>query len=222
MKDGQRAGIGSGIGSRCSSNQPSASSPFGNALARKAATGDPKALSDLLERVRRRAVEHALARTQDSDGAEDIAQEVLIRVFKSIQTFRFQSRFSTWVFRLTENQIQSWFRSRASANRAEEKALLLEGEFRPFRHIEMSLDAERLRKTLKKAIKGLPELQDRTFRLVVLQELEPCEAARVLGKSQTNVRASLSRARVRVRKNLLEQAPALVGDLGSVRPLQAG
>ena len=164
------------------------------------------------------ALRHALARTQDLDDAEDVAQEVLIRVLNSIHTFRFQSRFSSWVYRITENQIRHQFRSRASVDLGEKRAHLRESDSNPEPHSEVSVDTKRLWDMVNTVVEGLPELQDQAFRLVALQEWKPCEAARALGKSQTNVRASLSRARVKIRGRLLERAPALVRDLGYSEP----
>ncbi|MBT8396747.1 MAG: RNA polymerase sigma factor [Gemmatimonadetes bacterium] len=167
------------------------------------------------------ALRHALIRTQDPDDAEDVAQEVLILVLKSIGSFRFRSKFSSWVYRITENQIQSQVRSRASTevkkSRVRVKAECPTVDSSP----ELAVDASRLWDAVTSVVDGLPKLQDRTFRLVAIQDWKPCEAAQALGKSQTNVRASLSRARVKIRERLLEKAPALVMDLGFSEPNRA-
>ncbi len=193
----------------------------GDALAKDAISGDPIALSDLLRWAREMALRHALARTQDLDDAEDVAQEVLIRVLNSIHSFRFHSKVSSWVYRITENQIQSQFRSRASVDLAKKRAHVREVDPNRELQSEVSVDAERLWDTVNAVVEGLPELQDRTFRLVALQDFKPCEAAQALGKSQTNVRASLSRARVKIRERLFERAPALMTDLGYTGPDRA-
>jgi len=200
---------------------PRTSKASRHTLVEKAIAGDEGALADLLEWVRVRAMRQVISRIQDPDEAEDVAQEVLIRVFRSLHTFRFQSRFSTWVFRIIENQLQSHFRFKASANRVEEKALLAHSNPHPACFTEVTVDAEKLRKTVSAAVERLPALQNRVFRLVALQAWEPCEAARALGKSQTNVRASLSRARGKIRELLLEGTPGLMRDLGHLEPPQA-
>lgn len=221
MEKRSREGAKNGSGGQEISAPRKTSTSSRKTLVAQAIAGDREALSDLLTWVRERALRQAMAKTQDPDEAEDIAQEVLIRVFRSLHTFRFQSRFSSWVFRIIENQIQSRFRSKASAQRAEREALLLEGNLHPSCHTEITVDADRLWDTVKTAADGLPELQDRVFRLVAIKAWEPCDAARALGKSQTNVRATLSRARVKIRERLLDQAPALVRDLGYLEPHRA-
>jgi len=60
---------------------------------------------------------------------------------------------------------------------------------------------------------ALPPLQLATFRLVDLDGLRPCEAARALGKTQANIRSSLSRARQRVRELVQEARAELAEDL---------
>jgi len=210
----------SGLADSSSPDAPT-SDRNGDALARDAIAGDRKALSDLLTFTRELALRHAQVRTQDSDDAEDIAQEVMIRVLESLHTFRFQSRFSSWVYRITENQVQSQFRSRATVTLVEERAQLRESAPIPKHRSGVSVDAKRLWDTVGSVMEGLPDLQHRTFRLVAFQQLKPSEAAQALGKSQTNVRASLCRARVKIRERLLEAAPALVGDLGYCEPHRA-
>jgi RNA polymerase sigma factor (sigma-70 family) len=125
------------------------------------------------------------------------------------------------VYRITENQVLNQVRCRASVDLAEKRARLREGDQNQAPPPEDSVDAERLWETVNTVVECLPELQDRAFRLVALQDLKPCEAARALGKSQTNIRASLSRARVKIRNRLLEQAPDLVRDLGYSEPHRA-
>ena len=195
--------------------------PRDDVLARLAVLGDQVALSDLLALVRAQALRHAWTRLHDWDEAEDVAQEVLVRVLNSIHTFRFESSFSGWVYRIIENQIKSYFRSRASAELAERKASLLESRPPAIPLPEIRIDVERLWATVRSLLADLPELQERTFKLVVLQDLNPCEVALALGKSQTNVRASLSRARLKIRKRLSRRAPALVEDLGCSKPYRA-
>jgi len=202
------------------STSPEAQTPVakGDALAMDAIAGDRRALSDLLRFTRDLALRHALARTQDLDNSEDIAQEVLVRVLESLHSFRFQSRFSSWVYRITENQIQTQVRSRARVDRNKERAHRRPDDPRLEPHPEVSLDAKRLWVTVNTVVAGLPELQGHVFRLVDLQQLEPCEAAQALGKSPANVRSSLCRVRVKIRERLLERAPALVRDLGYAQP----
>ena len=163
--------------------------------------------------ARNMAVRQSLARTQDLDDSEDIAQEVLIRVYLHLPGFRFQSKFSSWVFRITENETRAFFRKRTSALSAEERSFFLGTALEPDQATDSRADMEEAWAALEEIMAKLPAFQRKVFQLAAFDQLRPCETARVLGKSQTNVRASLHRARTKIRKQLLAVAPAVAEDL---------
>ncbi len=77
-----------------------------------ALTGDEKEMNDLLGRVRAQAFRHAMVRTGDQDESDDIAQEAMVRVFRSLDGFRFRSKLATWVHRVAEEESPLGFCSR--------------------------------------------------------------------------------------------------------------
>lgn len=193
----------------------------GHGLVRDAISGCQDSLCNLLTLARDQAYRQTVARVEDSDEAEDVAQEVMIRVFRSIHTFRFQSSFLSWVYRITENQLCAEFRSKAAARRKSRRSGRLKTPSQQVSRTATWIDAEKLWDAVGSATRCLPELQNRAFGLVVFQGLEPHEVARALGKSQTNIRSSLSRARAKVRKRLEETAPAMLEDLKLIEPRPA-
>jgi RNA polymerase sigma-70 factor, ECF subfamily len=65
--------------------------------------GDTAAFEQLVYMYDKNVLSLALKYTKDEDIAKDIYQDVFIRVFKGLKNFRFQSEFSTWIFRITTN-----------------------------------------------------------------------------------------------------------------------
>src|SRR5512140_3021817 len=65
--------------------------------------GDNNAFEKLVYLYDRTVLSLALKYIRDEDLAKDIYQEVFIRVFKGLKNFRFESEFSTWLFRITTN-----------------------------------------------------------------------------------------------------------------------
>jgi RNA polymerase sigma-70 factor (ECF subfamily) len=65
--------------------------------------GQPEAFRELLARYRRSAVTLAFQMLGNMEDAEDVAQEAFVRVFQSIASFRMQSSFSTWLYRIVAN-----------------------------------------------------------------------------------------------------------------------
>src|SRR5436305_6230368 len=82
-------------------------------LTQKAADGDMKAFEQLYQRHNRRVYSLCLRMTQNVTEAEDLAQEVFIQLFRKIGSFRGESAFTTWLHRLTVNQVLMHFRKRA-------------------------------------------------------------------------------------------------------------
>ncbi|HKO45285.1 MAG TPA: RNA polymerase sigma factor [Pyrinomonadaceae bacterium] len=80
------------------------------ALARAAATGEGEALADLYQRHSRRVYALCLRMTRDIADAEDLTQEVFIQLHRKIGSYRGDSHFSTWLHRLTVNQVLMFWR----------------------------------------------------------------------------------------------------------------
>src|SRR5678815_3394177 len=84
-----------------------------HALAIAAGKGDMGAFEQLYERHNRRVYSVCLRMTQNVAEAEDLAQEAFIQLFRKIGSFRGESAFTTWLHRLTVNQVLMHFRKRS-------------------------------------------------------------------------------------------------------------
>jgi RNA polymerase sigma-70 factor, ECF subfamily len=69
----------------------------------QAQKGDQNAFEELVYRYDRNVLSVAMKYANDKDDAKDLYQEVFIRVYRGLKNFRFQSEFSTWLFRITTN-----------------------------------------------------------------------------------------------------------------------
>ena len=81
-------------------------------LARRVAKGVLAALGELYDRHSRRVYSLCLRMTRNPAEAEDLTQEVFIHLLSKIGSFRGESRFTTWLHRLTVNQVLMHFRRR--------------------------------------------------------------------------------------------------------------
>jgi RNA polymerase sigma-70 factor (ECF subfamily) len=77
--------------------------PDDRELIMEARTGNAGAFEELVCRYDRKVINIAMSFTGDSDQAKDIYQEVFLRVHRSLDRFRFQSQFSTWLYRIATN-----------------------------------------------------------------------------------------------------------------------
>ncbi|MDQ3801502.1 MAG: RNA polymerase sigma factor, partial [Acidobacteriota bacterium] len=85
-------------------------------LAQKAASGNMAAFERIYERYHRRTYSLCLRMTNSATEAEDLTQEVFIQLFRKIGSFRGESAFSTWLHRMTINQVLMHFRRRGVQN----------------------------------------------------------------------------------------------------------
>ena len=85
------------------------------ALIERCTTGDEVACADLVNNHQRMVYTLALHLLQDPDEALDLSQEVFLRVFRTLSSFRGQSALRTWIYRIVINQArnrQRWWRRR--------------------------------------------------------------------------------------------------------------
>jgi len=172
-------------------------------LARAAAAGDAEAFERLYRQFYRRVYSLALRMLGNAAQAEDLTQEVFLQVYQKIGGFRGDSAFTTWLHRLTVNQVLMHFRKRGvKLERAAEESdfeNVIETPLQSTRRISI---IDRL--ALDKAISQLPPGYRSAFVLHDVEGYEHEEIAGMLGISVGTSKSQLHKARMRMRKLLSE------------------
>jgi RNA polymerase sigma-70 factor (ECF subfamily) len=174
------------------------------ALAQAASGGDMTAFEELYARHNRRVYSLCLRMTQNVSEAEDLAQEVFIQLFRKIGSFRGESAFTTWLHRLTVNQVLMHFRKRSvkleqTTEEGETPIQVVAGTENPQRMPVMD------RIALDKAISQLPPGYRTVFVLHDVEGHEHEEIARMLGCSVGTSKSQLHKARMKLRGLLRQQ-----------------
>lgn len=180
-------------------------------LTQAASKGDMIAFEELYQRHHRRVYSICLRMLQNAFEAEDLTQDVFIQLYRKVGSFRGDSAFTTWLHRLTVNQVLMHFRKR---NVKFEKTTE-EGET-PDQIVTGTADPERMRIVdkiaLENAIEQLPDGYKNVFVLHDVEGFEHEEVARILGCSVGTSKSQLHKARLKLRKLLKKKAnPRLVG-----------
>ena len=173
-------------------------------LAEKAGQGDREALGKLASALRPLICRWALVMTGDPDDAEDVAQRVLMKTVDSIERFDGRSKVATWVYRITRNASLDHQYSRRRDRRLTDRLTRVAEAAPPT--LADPLDRMEMKRTLRLIRTLMGELtmkQREVFDLVDLQGLKPKEAADLIGMNPQTVRVHLSRARRRMRKEML-------------------
>ena len=171
------------------------------ALAQRAADGDIQAFEELFRKHRRLVYGLCLRMTQDVAEAEDVTQEVFVLLFRKIGGFRGEANFTTWLHRLTVNQVLMRFR-KAKSRRED---ALDDEDLRPHESVRpVSPKASQLidRITLESAIAKLPPGYRAAFILHDVEGYEHEEVARILGCAVGTSKSQLHKARTKLRKLL--------------------
>ena len=178
----------------------------------RARRGDLAAFEELVRRNEKRVYAVALRSSGSPEDAADITQEVFLRAGRSIEDFRGDSGFSTWLFRITANLCVDFARHR----QAQPQTQPLVGEDDAERPIpdtaptpEEHLENSELGRELAAA---LDEISEEHRRIVLLRDvsgLSYTEIAEVLEISEGTVKSRLSRARIALRTILQKRGNLL-------------
>ena len=158
--------------------------------------GDRQAYQELFARHRDPIWSYLLRRTGDSEGSSELFQDVFMRVWRSAHTYQSNQPFRPWLYRVASNVARDTYRhqSRQVDTTSEEF------EF-PDNRINDPLST----RDLESAIQALPDTLRSAFILGAVHGMDHREVASALGISAENARARISRARVRLRNQLVER-----------------
>jgi RNA polymerase sigma-70 factor (ECF subfamily) len=172
-------------------------------LCKMAAGGDLAAFELIYQRYHRRTYSLTLRMTSSQTEAEDLTQEVFIQLFRKVGSFRGDSAFSTWLHRLTINQVLMHFRRRSVKNEKTSES----GDM-PEQTVHGTSNPNRMpvvdRIALKKAIAELPNGYKNVFVLHDVEGFEHEEVARMLGISVGTSKSQLHKARLKLRGLLVK------------------
>jgi RNA polymerase sigma-70 factor (ECF subfamily) len=173
-------------------------------LCRMATDGNIAAFEILYQKYHRRTYGLALRMTSSQTDAEDLTQEVFIQLFRKIGSFRGDSAFSTWLHRMTVNQVLMHFRRRSVKNeKTSEDGELPEQTVRGTANPGKMQVIDRI--ALKNAIAELPKGYRNVFVLHDIEGFEHEEVARIMGISVGTSKSQLHKARLKLRGLLVKQ-----------------
>ncbi|HKQ51136.1 MAG TPA: RNA polymerase sigma factor [Pyrinomonadaceae bacterium] len=173
-------------------------------LAQKAASGDMEAFEELYRRHNRRVFSLCLRMTQNQTEAEDLMQEAFIQLFRKIGSFRGDSAFTTWLHRLTVNQVLMHFRKRSvKLEKTTEEGETPEQTVMGTENPNLMPVVDRI--ALDHAIAQLPPGYRTVFVLHDIEGHEHEEIARMLNVAVGTSKSQLHKARMRLRALLRQQ-----------------
>ena len=166
-------------------------------LIKAVGAGDIRAFETLIERYRGPVLNFIFKYTGDRFGAEDIAQEVFLRVYRAASEFEPRGKVTTWIFKIAYNLAVNEIVSRSRFCRV---ADIDELGFEPAAPNDTA--RKELEHDVMGAVRQLPEKQRAALLLRLNEELSYAEIGSVLSTSISSVESLLFRARENLRKML--------------------
>lgn len=170
--------------------------------------GDAVAFDELLELHRRPIVRLIFRMTQNSAVAEELAQEVFLRVYRARERYEPAASFKTWIYRIAVNRTRNWVRDQAEQSWREESLERERPGDLPRQFVDPSPSPEsRLLaadggRRLKELLSVLPDRQRDAVLLHKFEDLSYSEIAVVLGCSVPALKSLLFRAYATLRQRL--------------------
>ncbi|HYE83248.1 MAG TPA: sigma-70 family RNA polymerase sigma factor [Clostridia bacterium] len=178
-------------------------------LVKKSQSGDVESFELLISSYDKRAYNIAYRIMGNEEDAKDMAQEALLRVFKSIKDFKGQSAFSTWLYRIVTNVCLDELRRRKN-----DKYVPLESTVQTDNgelHMELCSDKETPESAYERVeqreliTKAIRELNDEYKSVIVLRDIQGFsydEISNMLDCSLGTVKSRINRARTMLRDKL--------------------
>ncbi len=170
--------------------------------------GNESAFSKLVDEWQDMVYNTAIGIVQNPQDADDITQEVFMQVYQSISSFKGESKFSTWLYRITlskaldqekkkKRKKRFAFVQQLFGNQGEELVQSIE-----FEHPGILMEKKESAQALFKALKQIPDNQRIAFTLHKLEGQSYLEIAEIMNTSLYAVESLMSRAKANLKKQL--------------------
>ncbi|QGY44393.1 sigma-70 family RNA polymerase sigma factor [Maribellus comscasis] len=176
----------------------------------KLQNGSEQAFKELVDKYQKLVVNTCFGMLHDRDDAEDVAQDVFIEVFRSVQSFRADSKISTWLYRIAVNRSLNFIRDNKKRKRFQSFDDAVKSKNAIFEKFtsgdsddaDFNLENNQRANMLHEAINSLPENQKVAFSLNKYEDLSYKEISEVMDLSVSSVESLIHRAKKNLQKKL--------------------
>ena len=149
-----------------------------NELIQKFQNGDEKAFDQLVRNNLNNVFGFFMKVTRDEMAAEDLTQDVFMKLYKNLKKFRHDSNFSTYLYRINSNTVNSWITRNKWKNLLHLDQAPDRGEY------DIKNEAEWTKEELWNEISKLPNKQRRVMILRITDSLSYSEISKITGMSE--------------------------------------
>lgn len=167
--------------------------------------GDTKAFAVLVDRYKDLVFTLALRMLKNREEAEEVAQDTFIKVFKSINKFKGDSKFSTWIYKITYNSCLDVLKKYKQKYKLDPIDEYTERQLITFENAFDALADKEQRQAIETCLQRLPEEEGFLLTLYYFEEQSIEEIAKIVGLTANNVKVKLFRTRKKLASLLRER-----------------
>lgn len=157
--------------------------------------GDVKSFEKIVERYQQMVYTLAFRIIKNHQEAEEIAQDVFLKIYKSLSSFNQKSKLSTWVYKITFNSSINKLNSQKRTIETTQINGFAEQKFNNTENASQRIEDEERHETIKTALSRLSETDSTIVSLYYYEEMSVKEIAEIVGLSKQNVKIKLHRSR---------------------------
>jgi RNA polymerase sigma-70 factor, ECF subfamily len=171
---------------------------------------DHEAFGQLIDRHASVIINLAYRMVGNHAEAEDLAQEAFLTAFKALSTFRADSKFSTWLYRIASNKCKDWLRAKRPGMGQQDVDIdeVLDIHVAEERTPERLLSQQQVALELEQAIQRLPPLYREAFVLKHVEGLSYEEMEEILGVNGDTLKMRVYKGRLQLSRELASLNPA--------------
>jgi len=177
--------------------------------------GDTKAFTVLVDRYKNMVFTLALQMLKNREEAEEVSQDTFVKIYKYLNKFKGDSKFSTWVYRITYNscldRIKTYKRQYDTVGIDE----FTENQVRTLETAFDIMDRADRQRSVKECLRRLPPADSALITLFYYEELSLGEISKIINLDPNNIKVKLFRARKRLAAILKERLePTILENYG--------
>lgn len=164
----------------------------------KVLKGQTNAFSELVDSYKDLVFTLALRLMKDRNLADEVSQSTFIKIYKNLNSFKGQSKFSSWVYRITYNTCLDELRKRKNKYKFVEINEFTEHELVSMENVLDNMQKEELSETIKRSLDELPGEMAFLITLYYFEDHSVKDIAEILNIKANNAKVKLHRARLKL------------------------
>ena len=157
--------------------------------------GNTNAFAELVNRYKDLVFTLSLKMLKNREEAEECAQDTFVKIFRSLDKFKGESKFSTWIYKITYNNCLDRLKKYKKKNMLVEINEFTEHQVRSLMNVVDSIEETERKHMIKKCLDQLPADESFLLTLYYFNEHSLKEIATVMGINENNVKIKLFRSR---------------------------